>query len=198
MILAKEHNVGTELLEDMALAFTSAGIFYVFFLFLFKRRDIRQLIQELENYDVFGKPEDAENLNRSYNFYSKLYYLYCCVATSIFFVLNQTIGAHRCREKNVEFNRDEVCGLFMHVWLPFDYNFTPLYEVMVVLTYLIGIYAGPVLIIFFLVFVILQHLTCKIRHLKQMAEGIFKTQDLYTQRQKLITCIRYHQYIIRF
>lgn len=186
------------MLEGFGVAVTCSGIFYVFFLFLYKRQDIIRLIQELENYDVFGKPEDIDDINKLYNFYSKLYYIYCTVGASFFFIFNQTFGKNHCQFENAEFSRDEVCGFFMHVWLPFAYNFTPVYEVVAVSSLFCGVYAAPVFTIFFLVFVIVQHLTCKIRHLKTMAQDIFETEDAQEQRERLLNCIRYHQYIIRF
>lgn len=167
-------------------------------MFLYKKHGIAKLIQELQNYGVFGKPEDAESVNKTFNFYTKLYYCYCLLGASCFFLFNQTVGAKHCREKNKKINRNEVCGLFTHMWLPFDYNFTPAYEIMAVLQCIEGLYAAPVLSVFFTVVVMLQHLICKIRHLKQMAEDVFKVHDLFIQKQRLITCIRYHQYIIRF
>lgn len=185
-------------MEDVALSLSATGLFYIFFLFLYKIHDVADLIKELENYEPFGKPHDADHINKSCNFYSKLFYVYCFSAASLFFAFNQTIGATHCREKNEKFNRDEVCGFFTHVWLPFDYNFTPAYEMMAVFQYFVCIYATPAFTICFMVFVMLQHLVCKIRHLKRMAEDIFEIQDSYEQKERLITCIRYHQYIIRF
>lgn len=163
-----------------------------------KSQAIASLIQQLENCTEFGKPEQADNVNKTYNFYSKLFYFYCIVGVTIWFILAQTIEGNNCRSENEKFDRDEVCGFVVHIWLPFNYNYTPAYEILFVLQYFACIYGGPVLTIFFMVFVVLQHITCKIRHLKIMADGIFECHNYVLQKKRLIHCIRYHQHIIKY
>lgn len=183
--------------DDIAMCMSCGGLFYILTLFLWKRKDIILLIQEIGDYNAFGVPHDAVKTNDSFNFYSKLFYIYCLAGGTCYFILCQTLEANTCLEKNEKFGRDETCGLFVHLWLPFRYNFTPAYEIICAIQYFCCIYAGPVLTIPFAFFVMLQHIVCKIRHLKTMAAEIFHTDDLFLLRQRLFTCIRYHQSIIR-
>lgn len=171
---------------------------YCFILFHWKRNDIVLLIQELGDYSKFGKPDDAENINKSFNLYTKLYYLYCVAGASSYSLLAQTVQASQCLEKNRKFERTEVCGYTVNLWLPFDYNFTPVYETIGIIQFLAAFYAVPILTLSFVVFVMLQHVTCKIRHLKSMACEIFTVQDKFEQKKRLFNCICYHQSIIRF
>lgn len=182
----------------MSVCISITGLFFCLLLFLWKRNDITFLIQELGNYSEFGKPDDAEHINNSLNFYTKLYYIYCLAGSAFYYVLTLTIQARQCLEKNRKFKRDEVCGYAANLWLPFDYNFTPVYEIISALQFLMSIYIVPSLTISFVVFVMLQHVIFKIRHLKSMICEIFSVQDKSLQKKRLFTCIRYHQSIIRF
>lgn len=185
------------MLDDISVSLALAGLHYILILFLWKRKDISQLIQALGDYSKFGTPEDAKHVNDSFNLYTKLYYIYCIVGANLYFLLAQTVEANTCKKNNEKFGRDEVCGFFSNIWLPFDYDTTPTYEVLCALQYLASLYATPVLTIPFIIFVILQHMICKIKHLRNMATEVFEVEDPSIQKERLGNWIRYHQDIIR-
>lgn len=185
------------MLEDISMSMASTGLYYMFLLFFWKRNEIKALLSDLENYDEFGKPNNLDKMNHSFNLYSIIYYLYCLGGIALYFVIAQTIGARACAQRNEMYKRNEVCGFFSPLWLPFDYNFTPAYEILITIQFLSGIYAAPVLMISFMIFVIVQHVCCKIRHLKSLITGVFQSENIITQRNRLNNIIQYHQFIIR-
>lgn len=123
--------------------------------------------------------------------------MYCVVGTNIYFILAQTVEVKICQEKNEKFERNEVCGFFIHIWLPFDYSVAPTYQILCIIQYLSCIYAAPILTIPFTIFVMLQHMICKIRHLKSMALEVLDNADSSVQKIRLGNWIRYHQTLIR-
>lgn len=179
------------------MSMASVGLYYIFAQFLRRRDGITVLLQHLQDYKEFGKPANVDKINDSFNLLSKIYYFYCVAGIVLYFVLAQTTGAIACVERNVRFTRNEVCGFFSPLWFPFNYNYTPVYEILMTTQLLSGMYAAPVLTISFMVFVIVQHICCKIRHLKSLMIEVFCSQDVITQRTRLINIIRYHQFIIR-
>lgn len=197
VISEKKQNVQSELLDDISVSLGLGGMYYILILFLWKRKNIAQLIQGLANYNKFGKPQDAGNVNDTLNFYTKLFYIYCIVGVNIYFILAQTVAANVCHENNKKFNRDEVCGFFTNMWLPFEYNTTPIYELLCAVQFISSLYAAPILLIPFTIFVMLHHMICKIRHLKTMAVKVFDSEDLLIQKKRLGNWICYHQDLIR-
>lgn len=184
------------MLNDVAVSLTCSGLYYMFGLFIWKRKEVESLVRALGDYTEFGKPDGVEAANRSFNFFSKLYYLYCVFGASIYFVLTQTVEMKDCTVKNEKYERSEVCGLLVNIWLPFEHSVTPIYETIVFTQFLAGIYCAPVLTISFMVFIMQQHLNLKIGHLKGMVRSIFEGQDARLHRDRLNHCIRYHQHIV--
>lgn len=187
-----------ELEEDISMFMTSVGLYYIFVLFLWKRNAITVLLQDLQDYNDFGKPHNIDKLNDSFNLYTKVYYYYCAASVFLYGIISQTSGARQCKERNEKYGRDEVCGFIAPLWLPFNYNYTPIYEILMIVQLMFGLNAAAVLMISFMIFVIVQHICCKIKHLKGSVAEIFSSQDPAIQRKRLINVIRYHQYIIRY
>lgn len=198
MLLEKKKNVQIELLDDISMTMASIGLYYIFALFLLKRNEITELLRDLEDYKEFGKPENVDKINNSFNLYSKVYYGYCIIGIFLYFVIAQTTGAKACVERNEMYERNEVCGFFSPLWMPFDFNYTPVYQILMLAQLLSGVYAAPVLTISFMIFVIVQHLCCKITHLKSLSVEVFRSETLTIQRNRLTKIIRYHQFIIRY
>lgn len=185
------------MLDDISLCMASIGLYYIYISFLWSRKEVTSLIQDLQDYEKFGKPHDTDKINKQFNLYSKLYYSYCFVGIALYFIVVHTSGAKACIDRNVQYGRNEVCGFFSPFWLPFKYNFTPAYEIMMAVQLLSALYSAPVLTISFMVFVVVQHVCCKIRHLKCLLNETSLERNLAVQRKRLIEIINYHQYIIR-
>lgn len=187
----------TEILDDISMCLAHTGLYYIFLSFLWKRQDINLLLQDLQDYKEFGKPKDAENINKQLNFYTKIYYWYCEAGIIFYFVFVHTIGAKACKARNKELGSNEVCGFFAPIWLPFNYSSTPLYEIVLIIQLLSSLYSGPVITVSFMIFVIVQHVCCKIRHLKNLIIELFLSRRCIKKKNHLIRIIRYHQFIIR-
>lgn len=179
------------------MCMASTGLYYISISFQYSRKEVTILIENLQNYKEFGKPKDVDKINFKFNFLSKLYYFYCFLGIALYFIVVHTAGAKACIERNEEYRRNEVCGFFSPFWLPFNYNFTPAYEIMVSIQFMSALYSAPVLTISFMVFVIVQHVCCKIRHLKQLIGSTSLEMSLSKQKQQLVSIITYHQHIIR-
>lgn len=168
----------------------SSGLYYIYASFLWSREKVVTLIQDLQDCKQFGKPHDTNKINKRFNFYSKLFYYYCLAGIIFYFILAHTVGGKACAARNKKYGRNETCGLFSPLWLPFNYNFTPAYEIVAIIQVASSLYAAPVLTISFMIFVIVQHICCKIRHLKGYLLGEIS-------HKRLIDIIHYHQHIIR-
>lgn len=187
-----------EILDDLSMCLAHTGLYYIFVVFLWKRNEITLLLQDLQNWHDFGQPEDADEVNKQFNFYTKIYYVYCGVGMIFYFLFVHTVGAKACEARNEALaGRKEICGFFAPIWLPFNYNSTPIYEVVLTIQLLSSFYSGPVITVSFMIFVIVQHVRCKIRHLKKLMMELFRSSEFTTQNERLIVIIRYHQFIIR-
>lgn len=77
----------------------------------------------------FGKPDNFEARNKLLNKFSVVYYWYHL--TSVTFIsLGSLFAVGKCRRENEKRGISEVCGLIARIWLPFDYDFSPLKEIL--------------------------------------------------------------------
>lgn len=80
------------------------------------------------DFETFGKPANYDYVNRLLNIFSIVHFIYhfCCV----FLISSSKVFlAETCQEQNLRLGINEVCGMVGRMWLPFNYDFFPLKQI---------------------------------------------------------------------
>lgn len=196
LLLENIPGVETELFDDLSVVCAYVGITYAFAVFLSKQKNIVDLIRNLGTFEEHEKPPLIETTNKTYNLYTKIYLFYCCAAPALCYFICYSFEEPGCKKKNLEYGRDEVCGMLVPIWLPFEFNYTPVKQLVLMLQCLsASVILGSGTTINLLTFFCMQHLCKRIRHLKHNLQKVFVTPE--GQRERLYRCIHQNIRIIQ-
>ncbi|XP_068897189.1 odorant receptor 85c-like [Tenebrio molitor] len=162
------------------------------FIYVKNQPKVALLLRDLSNFYTFGLPPEFEQQEKVLNVLSNVSFAYAIFA-SLLYNLVRLYQKPECEETKME---KEICGFIVPVWLPFEMDYFPLYELgffyMYASTVLI---LKSALVIPFHAFEISQHIILRIKHLNTI---IIKCLDGdYEEcRKNLQKCIHYHREII--
>lgn len=172
------------------------GITYGVHAFLSKQKQFVAFLDSLATFEEHEKPLFIEETNKTYNFFSKIFMTYVLTAAFLSYGACKNYDLHACEKKNLEYGRDEVCGMLVPVWLPFEFNYTPIKQIVLLIQFVSATTAvGTGCTINFVSFLCMQYLRERIRHLRFNYQKVFA--DPKRQRIRLFRCIRHHNKLIK-
>lgn len=80
------------------------------------------------DFKTFGKPKDFDRINKFFKTFSIAYYFYHITVISLI-ALSNPIQINKCRKENEKRGIDEICGMTGRMWLPFNYDYFPLKQI---------------------------------------------------------------------
>lgn len=195
-VVENKSDVENELFHDLSIICSYIGVICAFYTFISKSKSIVALVNDMATFEASGIPPNIEEVNKSYNFYAKMYTVYCMMGPTISAVFGKYFEEPICENKNREYGRDEICFLMTPIWLPFKFDYTPLKEVV---SFLQVFSAGFALscggTVNFLTFICMQNIIERIRYLQQNYGAVFVNKT--GQRNRLYRCIQHHNTVIQ-
>jgi hypothetical protein len=178
--------------EDVAVMLSITGTTYMVFIYVKNQPKVALLLRDLSTFNYFGMPPDFEQQEKILNVLSNVTFAYAMVA-ALLYNLVRLYQKSECEEMKME---KEICGFIVPVWLPFEMDYFPVYELgffyMYASTVLI---LKSALVIPFHAFEISQHIILRIKHLNTIIVKCLDGNYDYC-RKNLQKCIHYHREII--
>ncbi|KAH0811127.1 hypothetical protein GEV33_011663 [Tenebrio molitor] len=187
-------NQNSKFSEDVAVMLSITGTTYMVFIYVKNQPKVALLLRDLSTFHYFGMPPDFEQQEKILNVLSNVTFAYAMVA-ALLYNLVRLYQKPECEEMKME---KEICGFIVPVWLHFEMDYFPFYELgffyMYASTVLI---LKSALVIPFHAFEISQHIILRIKHLNTIIVKCLDGDYDYC-RKNLQKCIHYHREIIEF
>jgi hypothetical protein len=184
------------LTEDIAVLFSSfIGGSYMSFIYVKNGPKIVLLLEDLSNFNHFGRPPNFEERERVLNHLSKCSFMFIAVG-SFFYNMVKLYKKPECQKRNIEENLNENCGIIAPVWFPFNIDYFPIFQLASICMYACTVLVTrSALVITYHVYEIAQYIVMRINHLNSMIVKCFDW-DYESCRDNLRNCILYHAEII--
>lgn len=161
-----------------------------------QRQDILKLFTMLNEFNKFGVPPDQKQTERRTALITKSLYLYGLFACVMYFFL-PFFFLDECEQKHKAstYNQHLPCGMFTHMWLPFRFDYSPVFE----LAELLLIYPCVCFTYIALSFTSLQlgfimHISCHMNNFKRALRTAINSENA---QEMMKMCVHYHTEIIR-
>lgn len=83
------------------------------------------------DFETFGKPKNFDKRNELLDKISVVYFIYHLIIISLIASSN-AILISECKEENERRGIEEICGMAARLWLPFNYDYFPLKQIIYV------------------------------------------------------------------
>lgn len=186
-----------EIVEDLTEILSFTGMAYIMGTFLWSRTSISELLNDLYDFEKFGKPEDIQIVRKKYNRFSLTIIIFT-TATALVYTLFAFLGYNDCMALNHDHNLNNVCGLVTYTWVPFDINYFPAKQIYVLCQTILTLFAGNgASACTLLIYCNIEVLVCRIQHLIRSLQMLQQNKDLATQRKLIVLFVLYHTDIKR-
>lgn len=190
-------NLDIPISEDLAGVISVLGVYYILLTFIFKRSQITTLLQNLSNFEKFGKPDGFDAEEKLLGIISNAIFVYSVCATNVYAMVKY-LKKSQCEGNNVEKKLNECCGLIVKFWVPFDTSNTTVYWMVFFYSFFfVHLIFKPGLVIILLAYEITRHLILRIKHLDSMILKCFECKDYEICKKNLRRCILYHTEILK-
>ncbi|XP_063907413.1 uncharacterized protein LOC135125691 [Zophobas morio] len=183
--------------EDISIAVSSYGTYYMVFSFLRQQHQIALILRNLSTFHKFGKPPDFDDLNRRLNIIAKILtaFEFGIVAA---FKIARIAKKSECKETLAKLGlKRHYCGLGSPAWTPFDVDFFPVFEIFLLYEFIFAlVHSKNCSQISFHLLEITYHVTLRIEHLKALIVRCFNSNSQTVFRKQLSHCIAYHNEIL--
>mgnify|MGYP005984030745 FL=1 len=166
------------------------GVMYFASFFITNRTTIMKIISDLSDFDNFGKPPQFDIRNKELDE----------VARSFRFVLHVAIvGVFLWPAIYTGDCKDEVCGLVAPIWLPFDYDYFPVKQVIYLWQcYCCVVTYGAAGMISMAMLETMEHLVVRIQHLKMLLVEVVEEKNPFVRQELLARWVEYHVFIFGY
>nr|UTN00938.1 odorant receptor [Semanotus bifasciatus] len=197
MITAIYGKTGAQIDTDMSMIVSIMGTYYFNFSYLVNVEKIAEVLNDLSNFEIFGKPPGIVDFNRKLNRLAKWHQIYICGGI-VSLCSAQILEIKACKANNVEKGIHDVCGLATNIWFPFDVDFFPLKQII----YLLQLYSAYFSFatsstISFSIMESTEHVIYRIMHVKDLFIEALNEESQTLRRSLLKRCIGYHNFVIR-
>lgn len=166
--------------------------------FLAYSTQTEELLLNLSDLTIFGKPPDFEKLNKKLELIAKVQKT---LADSIIIVLSiwPYFVITNCKNRNKDKQFKDVCTLLVQMWIPvFDLHLFPINHLWhiweVVASCIIYKGTGAVTV---LMADSIDNLSLRLEHLKILLEEALNTEETTLTNERLRNCIQYHNWIFK-
>lgn len=178
--------------EEVAIIIAIYGTYYMVLAYVKNQKKAARILRDLSNFERFGVPPGFEEEEKRLKMYITVVFIYAII-TITFYNFFKLYEKGVCEKFNEEHELQEHCGLLSPVWIPFDINHFPLFEL--VFLYLFTcchMLMKLPLIVSYNALEMVHHIILRINHLKIMITECFDDPDYEISRRKLRECILYH------
>jgi hypothetical protein len=183
------------LTEDVAVLCSFIGGSYMSFIYVKNGPKIVLLLEDLSNFNRFGRPPNYYERERILNHLSVCSFMFIAVG-SFFYNMVKLYKRPECQRRNIEENLNEKCGIIAPVWFPFNIDYFPVFQLASLCMYTCTVLVTKsALVITYHVYEIAQYIVMRINHLNSMIVKCFDG-DYESCRDNLRRCILYHAEII--
>ncbi|CAH1374824.1 unnamed protein product [Tenebrio molitor] len=176
--------------------FTSQLGVLCFIIFVMQTRQLFvQIVSDLSNFELFGKPPRLEMRRETLDRYVKLFVVILYLAV-LAFIAWPLVSIQSCWDSNKQFGRNEPCGLLLPMWLPWDQNLFPWKQMTFVWqAYCCVVSYGSAGITALALLETMEYLLVRIQHLKTLIGDVVEQPDPRKRQKLLAKWVQYHVYI---
>lgn len=95
---------------------------------IFTSVEINYMCLIVSDFETFGKPRDFDKTNKLFDVLS-IFNFFCYLATITLLSFSNAIQINLCRRENETRGINEICGMIGRMWLPFNYDYYPLKQI---------------------------------------------------------------------
>ncbi|KAJ3652159.1 hypothetical protein Zmor_018148 [Zophobas morio] len=182
------------LIENFIALICIAGMVYMIICFIHKRKLIKQLVEQLPNFNFYNKPSNLMETDDKANLYAKVFLFYG-VFGNIVYMIMPYLNIETCRVRQAQVDRDVPCGLVTRCWFPFNFDYSPVFEIVFVHQfYTCTMVSLIILDLTMLLCGFLMHIINQLKHLRNLIAKLNCLEAVFAK--KIRFCIQYHQQII--
>nr|ALR72562.1 odorant receptor OR17 [Colaphellus bowringi] len=183
--------------KDVGTIISYYGALYFISRYLGNIKYIIILYKQFSDFKTYGLPNNFEKTNKLLNKFSKIYFVYhMFIVTGMTTSTLLTIGT--CEEENLENNINDICGLVGPTWLPFEFDYFPLKQIVygyqVYCSFVIFQLAGH---LSYTLMESVEHLIIRFEHVGHTFVEALNEKNSYTRREKFYVAIQYHNDVIQ-
>nr|AVH87268.1 odorant receptor 27 [Holotrichia parallela] len=174
------------------------GAMYMGICFVQNRKDIKNLLESIDNFALYTDM-NSKQVDQKASFYSKLVIAYGLLGTLIY-TTSPLLSRSSCAVKRTQYEIDhgKPCGIIVALRLPFRYDITPTFQLMILHEMLTaGMTALLVVSITMLICGILEHAISQLKEVRKCILNLGQASDEEIV-QSVGFAVRYHCAVIEF
>lgn len=184
------------LIEDITNMVSFSGIIYTISVLYVQRNSIQAFVKEIEDFSMFGIPKNIEKHVLNVKRLTYMFLTYSCAGTVLYFLFG-FYNIKSCKAINLKYDMENVCGLLVYTWYPFEFDYFPMKQLIEVLMLINIIYAMNISTVSVsMMGGIIMNIILRLKQLNEMFSEAFKSLDNEDCNRQLIICYKYHQHIL--
>lgn len=182
---------------DIAVIISMVGTYYFNFTYISNIKDLADIFKDFTNFKTFEMPPGYKDFARKWNKLSIFHFTYY-VFLVLLCLLITFVQSKNCPAKDARRDIHEICGLAMNVWLPFDFDYFPLKQ-LVSCCQIYSVFFSYVLssTISFSIMESMEHVMFRLDYVKELFLEALKEEESELKKQIFKHSVQYHNFIIR-